>query len=789
MIMNYDIVIFTNKNDVNNLNQIIERFFNMSEDAGIVVVGHNSLADKVLTVSNDIIFKDENEILSFSDFESDNSKFSITEKTHIYHQLLMAYYSRICSKEYYLVWESNAYPVRNIEPYKNDSVFIDYSDVGLSNDHMFVNTLVMREYLEKLGSDIASKLETQCTINQNLCDYSILVDYANQVISSNAYQYFLREWKTLVDGAKYFKIHEMTEGDNEWLAKSYDVIVFSKDDIFMPDYSFFLHNEEYRSKLLPHQVVDAINAENSNNYDYDSSAIYDDEYAFSAMIDYEISQGKQIIICPYKEEGHYFEGLLRTKYHVDNPIIVDDYRDDGVIAIQDLIELDTDNMTVIVNSANYDENIDYVIKISNLKKNIRVVSLFGAQVSLIPSKEEYIDKVRKLTQVYSVIGNKDYIRVGDDKDGGYIMLDDFNCNLKAYSYGINKDVTWDKQLADGYGMDIFMYDHTIDGLPEENEHFHFFKKGVAGEDMPEESLYSLETCLKDNNHLGSDNMILKMDVEGAEWQVINSTPSKIFAGFRQIAFELHELDHPNREAEIIKALEKLNETHFPVWVHGNNYVSAITAGDTVLPSALEILYLNRNVYEYEEKKVYFPWTLDAPNTEIFPEYILGNWGVITKSEDSFMNYEDIKNKILEDQDLLTKLSDSLLMIPSVYGPKDRVHLAQNTNLNNALLNTMSGSISIDEYTFCGHNVSIITGSHDVEKIKEDRMKHPDNGGNIQIGKGVWLANGATILGPCTIGNNAVVAAGAVVLPGTVIADNEVWAGVPATKKKDINIQQ
>ena len=53
------------------------------------------------------------------------------------------------------------------------------------------------------------------------------------------------------------------------------------------------------------------------------------------------------------------------------------------------------------------------------------------------------------------------------------------------------------------------------------------------------------------------------------------------------------------------------------------------------------------------------------------------------------------------------------------------------------------------------------------------------GCDIEIGKGVWLASGCTVLGPCRIGDNAVIAAGAVLTPGTEVEAGTIWGGVPA----------
>lgn len=122
----------------------------------------------------------------------------------------------------------------------------------------------------------------------------------------------------------------------------------------------------------------------------------------------------------------------------------------------------------------------------------------------------------------------------------------------------------------------------------------------------------------------------------------------------------------------------------------------------------------------------------------------------------------------------------------VWGPKDRLIIGKNVHLVNTLCNTSSGTITIGDHAFSGHNVMLITGSHDVTKTNQMRQSsivEPVN--NIVIGTGVWVGTGAIILGPCTIGNNAVIAAGSVIKPNTIVPDNTIFAGVPAVEKKRI----
>jgi len=122
----------------------------------------------------------------------------------------------------------------------------------------------------------------------------------------------------------------------------------------------------------------------------------------------------------------------------------------------------------------------------------------------------------------------------------------------------------------------------------------------------------------------------------------------------------------------------------------------------------------------------------------------------------------------------------------VWGSRDRLHLAPTAAMVNTLFNTASGQITVGDYSFAGHNVSILTGSHDVSQRGKARMEsYPSEGRDIVIGNGVWIGSNATVLGPCTIGNDAVVAAGAVVIAGTVVPAGAIVAGVPARVVKTI----
>ena len=134
--------------------------------------------------------------------------------------------------------------------------------------------------------------------------------------------------------------------------------------------------------------------------------------------------------------------------------------------------------------------------------------------------------------------------------------------------------------------------------------------------------------------------------------------------------------------------------------------------------------------------------------------------------------------------LLPKLREGLGRTPLIYGSGSRserlarVQIASRVVLNDAVLNVMSGRITLEEHVFFGHGVLLLTGTHDPGLRGVERMLEIDREGrDIVIETGAWIASNATVLGPCRVGAHAVVCAGSVVRAD--VAPGEIVGGVPA----------
>lgn len=232
-----------------------------------------------------------------------------------------------------------------------------------------------------------------------------------------------------------------------------------------------------------------------------------------------------------------------------------------------------------------------------------------------------------LSPVMDVEGGQ-YERVGDQEaDGGYVMLKwklPEPSERIAYSIGICDDVTWDKDLAQR-GYQVYMYDHTIEGLVESHPNFHFFKIGICGEPKVDKC-QTLAEMVASNGHTQQKNMILKIDVEGAEHASFNACTPELLQQFSQIVVEWHRLTDYKDSKNILNAIQRLNQTHQATHIHGNNFSPTVgRVADIELPEVLEMTYLRRDLAHFIPSQRFFPTPLDRPCDKTLLDWELGYW--------------------------------------------------------------------------------------------------------------------------------------------------------------------
>jgi acetyltransferase-like isoleucine patch superfamily enzyme len=121
-----------------------------------------------------------------------------------------------------------------------------------------------------------------------------------------------------------------------------------------------------------------------------------------------------------------------------------------------------------------------------------------------------------------------------------------------------------------------------------------------------------------------------------------------------------------------------------------------------------------------------------------------------------------------------KVDDSFLLIPPFYtAGGDEIRIGKNVFVNQNCTFYDLGGLDIADEVMIGPNVSIITAGHALAPSQ----RRTTIGKPIVIGRNVWIATGATIIGGITVGENAVIAAGAVVTKD--VPRNTLVGGNPA----------
>ena len=253
------------------------------------------------------------------------------------------------------------------------------------------------------------------------------------------------------------------------------------------------------------------------------------------------------------------------------------------------------------NKKKYEENsfVNYTLN-NDLSKKIRMLKMLTNN-----DESEYKQILECLINdpddklcIYHLISpkkvqGKDRILLGSKSDGCYVLLNDFN-NIKiAYSFGIGRRIQFDKTLADK-GIDVYMYDHTINSLPYNHTNFHWKKIGLCGKKRKNIKLKNLEQLIKENGHSHEKNMILKIDIEQWEWESINELNEDILKKFKYIAIEYHFLDEKkyNNKNIYYQVLKKISKTHQSFYARCNGDRSyKINFGNNRICHILEVSYI------------------------------------------------------------------------------------------------------------------------------------------------------------------------------------------------------
>lgn len=189
------------------------------------------------------------------------------------------------------------------------------------------------------------------------------------------------------------------------------------------------------------------------------------------------------------------------------------------------------------------------------------------------------------------LSNCTLARIGAPNDGGYLMCANLMAGLEsAYSYGIGGEDAWGCAVSRAHKVPVHQYDcFELANVPCAGATFRPNAEcvGPTAGVIEGRRFDTVANQIARNGDRGR-RLVVKMDVEGAEWDTILATPDEVFDAIEQMPMELHGVDEPR----VLAGLRKL-KTHFHlVAVHFNNM--ACTADAHPLPAiAYQVLWVNK----------------------------------------------------------------------------------------------------------------------------------------------------------------------------------------------------
>ena len=243
---------------------------------------------------------------------------------------------------------------------------------------------------------------------------------------------------------------------------------------------------------------------------------------------------------------------------------------------------------------------------------------------------------------------KNLKRFGRQGDGGYVCEDGLVSNTEILiTFGMGPDWTFELDcIKTNPEIKIFMYDYTVSYWPYMKNVLKYFRRFITLRGKPN-ALINRIRYLKDylsffklknifffseriayparkkidtdidkvfsridsNNNTKDKSVILKCDIEGSEFEIIDRI-TKYSHRIEALIFEFHWMN--KNEKVFLDSIKKLQKYFDIAHIHGNNHCDKLESG---LPIVLEITLLNKK-YSPDNKEYVksFPIRgLDAPN--------------------------------------------------------------------------------------------------------------------------------------------------------------------------------
>jgi hypothetical protein len=186
------------------------------------------------------------------------------------------------------------------------------------------------------------------------------------------------------------------------------------------------------------------------------------------------------------------------------------------------------------------------------------------------------------------------IRLGPEADGGYLVPDDLADIAAVFSPGVGRTCGFELACVDR-GMKAFLADGSVSEPPLRHPAFSFRKTFVATATTTD--TISMRDWIESSGVPPTADLLLQMDIEGAEFDVLRHLPTADLNRFRILVVEFHRLQRlwqPGFFQPTQEMFSRLLASHACVHLHPNNCCGIDTAHGVEIPRTMEFTFLRRD---------------------------------------------------------------------------------------------------------------------------------------------------------------------------------------------------
>ena len=253
-----------------------------------------------------------------------------------------------------------------------------------------------------------------------------------------------------------------------------------------------------------------------------------------------------------------------------------------------------------------------------VEKRLKVRGLKYAKIG-----ESNPDLIREfIAKVKPYQTNHSLIRIGPQKDGGYLLPDDLEGIGTCFSAGVGNEFGFEMDCY-SRSMKIFMADKSIERPINIPSDFQFLPKFIGP--FCDRDFITMKEWVKKSLPKSNSDLLLQMDIESGEYFSILNMSDELIQRFRIIVIEFHgfrKLWNPDFLNLANTTCKKLLQHHTCVHIHPNNASGIYEINNIPIPRTMEFTFLRNDRITEQMPISNFPHHLDVDNVNRKPSITL-----------------------------------------------------------------------------------------------------------------------------------------------------------------------